>query len=52
MENFHAGEKQHKVCGVIAQESLYGTTLAYVITAASSIKYDSILTLIYFPSLN
>ncbi|MBA0867353.1 hypothetical protein Goshw_029528 [Gossypium schwendimanii] len=33
-----AGEKQHKACGVIAQESLYGTNLAYVITSASSIK--------------
>ncbi|KAB2086059.1 hypothetical protein ERO13_A04G002100v2 [Gossypium hirsutum] len=35
---FYLGEKQHKVCGVIAQESLYGNTLAYVITSASSIK--------------
>ncbi|XP_022716647.1 probable amino acid permease 7 isoform X6 [Durio zibethinus] len=32
------GEKNHKVCGVIAQESLYGTAIAYVITSASSIK--------------
>ncbi|XWS51670.1 hypothetical protein CRYUN_Cryun11dG0003300 [Craigia yunnanensis] len=36
--HFYLGEKQHKVCGVIAQESLYGNALAYVITSASSIK--------------
>ncbi|KAL1103412.1 hypothetical protein V6Z11_D05G438200 [Gossypium hirsutum] len=35
---FYLGEKQHKVSGVIAQESLYGNNLAYVITSASSIK--------------
>ncbi|MFQ6642029.1 hypothetical protein Gotur_014566, partial [Gossypium turneri] len=35
---FYLGEKQHKVCGVLAQESLYGNNLAYVITSASSIK--------------
>ncbi|XP_022716641.1 probable amino acid permease 7 isoform X3 [Durio zibethinus] len=34
----YLGEKNHKVCGVIAQESLYGTAIAYVITSASSIK--------------
>ncbi|KAK8542581.1 hypothetical protein V6N12_015174 [Hibiscus sabdariffa] len=28
-------EKNHKVCGLIVMESLYGTTLAYVITSAS-----------------
>ncbi|GMJ11601.1 amino acid permease 7 [Hibiscus trionum] len=35
---YYLGEKNHKVCGLIVMESLYGTTLAYVITAASSIK--------------
>ncbi|KAK6230012.1 hypothetical protein QUC31_001530 [Theobroma cacao] len=34
----YLGEKSHKVCGVIAQESLYGNALAYIITSASSIK--------------
>ncbi|XWS09580.1 hypothetical protein CRYUN_Cryun39dG0002200 [Craigia yunnanensis] len=36
--NLYLGEKNHKVCGVIAQESLYGNAIAYVITSASSIK--------------
>ncbi|KAH1032411.1 hypothetical protein J1N35_044585 [Gossypium stocksii] len=44
---FYLGEKNHKACGVILMETLYGSTLAYVITSASSIKYDSILTLYY-----
>ncbi|XP_075669275.1 putative amino acid permease 7 isoform X1 [Castanea sativa] len=35
---FFLGEKSHKVCGVIVQESLCGTAIAYVITSASSIK--------------
>ncbi|KAL4325399.1 hypothetical protein GQ457_11G012130 [Hibiscus cannabinus] len=35
---YYLGEKNHKVCGLIVMESLYGTTLAYVITSASSIK--------------
>ncbi|KAL0000372.1 hypothetical protein SO802_014153 [Lithocarpus litseifolius] len=35
---FYLGEKNHKVCGVIVQESLCGTAIAYVITSASSIK--------------
>ncbi|MBA0752101.1 hypothetical protein Gogos_000970 [Gossypium gossypioides] len=35
---FYLGEKNHKVCGVILMETLYGSTLAYVITSASSIK--------------
>ncbi|KAK8545789.1 hypothetical protein V6N13_067051 [Hibiscus sabdariffa] len=35
---FYLGEKNHKVCGVIVMETLYGATLAYVITSASSIK--------------
>ncbi|OMO83824.1 hypothetical protein CCACVL1_11154, partial [Corchorus capsularis] len=33
-----AGEKYHKVCGVIAQESLCGSAIAYVITSATSIN--------------
>ncbi|KAK8638427.1 hypothetical protein V6N13_136852 [Hibiscus sabdariffa] len=32
---YYLGEKNHKVCGLIVMESLYGTTLAYVITSAS-----------------
>ncbi|TYG86687.1 hypothetical protein ES288_A13G153300v1 [Gossypium darwinii] len=35
---FYLGEKNHKACGVILMETLYGSTLAYVITSASSIK--------------
>lgn len=38
-----AGEQNHKVCGIIAHEALYGTAIAYAITTASSIKYDSLL---------
>ncbi|XP_038996214.1 probable amino acid permease 7 [Hibiscus syriacus] len=34
----YLGEKKHKVCGVIAQESLYGITVAHDITSATSIK--------------
>ncbi|XVF70969.1 hypothetical protein PTKIN_Ptkin11bG0204800 [Pterospermum kingtungense] len=36
--HFYLGEKQQKFCGVIAQESLYGNAIAYVITSASSIQ--------------
>ncbi|XP_050246140.1 probable amino acid permease 7 isoform X1 [Quercus robur] len=35
---YYLGEKSHKVCGVIVQESLCGTAIAYIITSASSIK--------------
>ncbi|XP_040988313.1 probable amino acid permease 7 isoform X1 [Juglans microcarpa x Juglans regia] len=34
----HLGEKIHKVCGVVVQESLYGNGIAYTVTAASSIR--------------
>ncbi|XP_039058546.1 probable amino acid permease 7 isoform X2 [Hibiscus syriacus] len=34
----YLGEKKQRVCGIIAHESLYGTTVAYVITSSNSIK--------------
>ncbi|XP_056177165.1 probable amino acid permease 7 isoform X3 [Syzygium oleosum] len=34
----YLGEKQQWICGVFAQESLYGTGIAYTITAAASVR--------------
>ncbi|PKI35690.1 probable amino acid permease 7 [Punica granatum] len=34
----YLGERQQWICGIFANESLYGTTIAYTITAAASIK--------------
>ncbi|XP_062169335.1 probable amino acid permease 7 isoform X1 [Alnus glutinosa] len=34
----YLGEKSQKACGIIVNESLYGTGIAYIITSASSIR--------------
>ncbi|KAL2316609.1 hypothetical protein Fmac_030485 [Flemingia macrophylla] len=34
----YLGEKREKVCGVLVHASLYGTTTAYIITSATSIR--------------
>ncbi|OWM85939.1 hypothetical protein CDL15_Pgr012189 [Punica granatum] len=34
----YLGERQQWICGIFANESLYGTTIAYTITAAASIN--------------
>ncbi|XP_030446890.1 probable amino acid permease 7 isoform X1 [Syzygium oleosum] len=35
---FYFGEKQQHICGVFAHEGLYGTGIAYTITAAASVR--------------
>ncbi|KAK3425210.1 hypothetical protein EUGRSUZ_F02003 [Eucalyptus grandis] len=35
---FYLGEKQQRICGVFAQESLFGTGIAYTITATASVR--------------
>ncbi|KAF8031769.1 hypothetical protein BT93_D0858 [Corymbia citriodora subsp. variegata] len=35
---FYLGEKQQRICGVFAQEGLFGTGIAYTITAAASVR--------------
>jgi len=34
-----SGETKKTVCGVLLYASLYGTTTAYIITSATSIRY-------------
>ncbi|KAK7277008.1 hypothetical protein RIF29_18157 [Crotalaria pallida] len=36
----YLGEKRKIVCGVLVNASLYGCTIAYIITAATCIRYD------------
>lgn len=46
------GEKSQKVCGIIVNESLYGTGIAYIITSAASIRYSSWKKVFFFFKLN
>ncbi|KAI6688653.1 hypothetical protein NL676_025481 [Syzygium grande] len=43
----YLGEKQQGICGVFAQESLYGTGIAYTITAAASEEQQSLQIEVY-----
>ena len=50
LDNSNSGERSQIVCGIFAEESLYGSGIAYTITSATSIRYGTSTLLCFLPN--
>ncbi|KAB5534953.1 hypothetical protein DKX38_018039 [Salix brachista] len=50
IDNSISGEKSQIVCGIFAEESLYGCGIAYTITSAGSIRCETSTLLCFLPN--